>query len=190
MVIVAGVDEAGRGSLAGVVVAAAVIFPDTIEIRGITDSKRLTAKQRNEAFERIHQHALAVGVGSASVEEIDQLNILRASLLAMQRAVDQLGIPPQEVWVDGNHAPQVPYAVRTIVGGDHSVLAISAASIIAKVTRDRYMDTLHESYPHYGFSQHKGYPTSAHVQALQRYGASPVHRRSFAPVSAVLMKSI
>lgn len=182
---VAGVDEAGRGPLAGPVVAAAVILGATV-IAGLGDSKQKSPRQRDHLFLLIERQALAVGVGQADVEEIDRLNIFQATLLAMQRAVAALPIAPHEILVDGQHCPAVACPATAIVGGDASVAAISAASIVAKVTRDRIMLALDGDYPAYGFAQHKGYPTAAHVAALQRWGASSVHRSSFAPVRRVL----
>ena len=182
---VAGVDEAGRGPLAGPVIAAAVIL-GAIDILGLGDSKQKSERQRERLFALIMCDAVAVGVGRADVEEIDRLNIFQATLLAMQRAVAALPIAPQEVLIDGLHCPSLACAATAIVGGDASVAAISAASIIAKVTRDRIMVELDSDYPQYGFARHKGYPTAAHVAALTRWGASPVHRLSFAPVRKVL----
>lgn len=187
--LVAGVDEAGRGPLAGPVVAAAVILGAT-PIAGLDDSKRLSALQRERAFERIHAHAHAVGVGLAAVEEIDSLNILQASLLAMQRAVAALGVTPESVLVDGKHCPVLTCPATAVIGGDATVQAISAASIVAKVTRDRLMVELHQAYPQYDFARHKGYPTAAHLAALRIHGASVVHRRSFAPVRMLLPERI
>ncbi len=183
--LVAGVDEAGRGPLAGPVVAAAVILGSTV-IPGLGDSKQKSAAQRDRLFDLITRDALAIGVGRAEVEEIDTLNIFRATLLAMQRAIDALVIAPDQALIDGLHCPALACPATAVVGGDASVAAISAASIIAKVTRDRIMVALHLDFPEYGFAQHKGYPTAAHVAALQRCGASSVHRTSFAPVRRVL----
>lgn len=183
--LVAGVDEAGRGPLAGPVVAAAVILGPRA-IPGLGDSKQKTERQRDRLFDVISAEALAIGVGRAEVDEIDTLNIFRASLLAMQRAVEALAIAPHEAMIDGLHCPPLACPSTAVVGGDATVAAISAASIIAKVTRDRIMLALHLDYPEYGFAQHKGYPTAAHVAALERCGATPVHRASFAPVRRVL----
>jgi ribonuclease HII len=183
--LVAGVDEAGRGPLAGPVVAAAVVLDPAFTIEGVADSKTLSAARRETLFENITQRAIAVGIGDASVDEIDRLNIYHATLLAMQRAVLALSVTPVRVLIDGNAAPALPYPVTTIVKGDRTEPAISAASIIAKVTRDRLMDELDRRYPQYGFAQHRGYPTAAHVAALERYGASPIHRLSFRPVANV-----
>jgi len=183
---IAGVDEAGRGPLAGPVLAAAVILDARRPIDGLADSKVLSAARREQLAEAIQRHALAWALGSATVEEIDRMNILQASLLAMQRAVQALGLAPDEAWVDGNRAPALACRVRTIVRGDASVPAISAASILAKVARDTQMIALDAQFPAYGFARHKGYPTPAHLAALAAHGASPVHRRSFAPVRKVL----
>ncbi len=183
---IAGVDEAGRGPLAGPVVAAAVIL-GAVDIPALGDSKKKSERQRERLFELIMRDALAVGVGRAEVEEIDSLNIFQATLLAMQRAVAALGLAPDRALIDGLHCPSLPCPATAIVGGDASVAAISAASIIAKVTRDRIMLELDRDYPQYNFARHKGYPTAAHVVALSRWGASPVHRVSFAPVRKVLV---
>lgn len=183
--LVAGVDEAGRGPLAGPVVAAAVILGPNA-IAGLGDSKKKSERQRERLFDLITCEALAIGVGRAEVDEIDSLNIFQASLLAMQRAVSALSIAPQAALIDGLHCPSLACPATAVVSGDASVAAISAASIIAKVTRDRIMCALHHDFPQYGFAQHKGYPTAAHVAALQRCGASSVHRTSFAPVRRVL----
>lgn len=180
--LIAGVDEAGRGPLAGPVVAAAVILDPARPVGGLMDSKQLSPTRREVLAQAIHDQALAYCEALASVEEIDRLNILGATLLAMQRAVAGLSIPPGEVWVDGNRPPLLPQTVRTIVRGDVTVPAISAASILAKVTRDRIMLALDRIHPGYGLAQHKGYPTAGHRAALARLGPSPIHRRSFAPV--------
>lgn len=182
---VAGIDEAGRGPLAGPVVAAAVVLGKSLPI-GLQDSKQTTEKQRNLLFEDILGTAEAVGIGIASVEEIETLNILQATLVAMERAVDDLPVYPRSVLVDGKHCPSVRCLATTIVGGDVCVPAISAASIVAKVTRDRIMLVIDELYPEYGFSKHKGYPTTAHLEALRCHGVSDVHRRTFAPVRRCL----
>jgi ribonuclease HII len=184
--LTAGVDEAGRGPLAGPVLAGAVILHPQRMIAGLADSKQLSATRREYLYERICAEALAWAVGRAEVEEIDRLNILQASLLAMQRAVRALDPAPHVALIDGNQCPQLPCTTRAIVGGDHLIAAISAASILAKVTRDREMQALDHQFPGYGFAVHKGYPTSAHQRALQTLGASPIHRRSFAPVRRVL----
>ena len=181
--IVAGVDEAGRGPVAGPVVAAAVILNGAAPIAGVADSKTLSAARREALYVQIAEHAICFGVGLASVEEIDRLNIYHATLLAMQRAVAALVVVPAHVLVDGNAAPGLACRVTTIVQGDRTEPAISAASIIAKVTRDRMMDELDREFPCYGFARHRGYPTAAHVAALNRHGPSPVHRRSFRPVA-------
>ena len=184
--LIAGVDEAGRGPLAGNVVAAAVILDDLNPIAGLNDSKKLTALRREKLFIDIHAKALCVSVGQASVEEIDRLNILQATMLAMQRAVNGLRLKPVKVLVDGNRIPQLDILAEAIVGGDAKVKAISAASIIAKVTRDRQCEELHAMYPQYGFNQHKGYGTAEHMAALKKHGATPEHRRSYAPVAAAI----
>ncbi len=181
-ILTAGVDEAGRGPLAGDVVAAAVILDPDRPVDGLRDSKKLTARRREQLFVAITESALAVAVARASVAEIDRVNILQASLLAMSRAVAALAIAPELVLVDGNRLPKWDWRARAEVGGDDRYDAIAAASIIAKVTRDRDMLRLHEQYPVYGFDRHKGYPTAAHMAALRDAGPSPVHRRSFAPV--------
>ncbi len=185
--MVAGVDEAGRGPLAGPVYAAAVILPEQCPIDGIGDSKKLSAARREALAEEIRAGALAASVGLADAREIDELNILQATFLAMQRAVAGLSVAPQAVRVDGNRAPRlardgVDLPVAAIVGGDGSDLAIGAASILAKVARDRYMLELDQRFPHYGFARHKGYPTAAHREALERFGPCPEHRNSFKPV--------
>ncbi len=182
----AGVDEAGRGPLAGPVVAAAVILPPQYHLPGLTDSKQLTAIQRESLYADIVTQALAWSVGRAEVEEIDRLDIFRASLLAMQRAILALAINPQCVFVDGRHCPKIPYPCIAIIEGDSKIPAISAASVIAKVTRDREMTELDKQYPQYGFAEHKGYSTAKHLQTLKEFGASPLHRQSFAPVREVL----
>jgi ribonuclease HII len=183
-----GVDEAGRGPLAGPVYAAAVILDRGRRIRGLADSKVLTPQQREELALEIRERALGWSIASASVEEIDTLNILQASLLAMRRAVEQLALPPERVLVDGIHSPQVAFPVRAVVDGDAKIKAISAASILAKVSRDAEMVALHEIHPQYGFDRHKGYSTAAHLAALRLHGVSIVHRRSFEPVRVLLVK--
>lgn len=182
--LVAGVDEAGRGPLAGPVIAAAVILDPKKPILGLNDSKQLSPKKRDALFELIRERALAWSVARAQVHEIDRINILRASLLAMQRAVARLPVPPTKVLVDGNHCPAFPCEAHAIIQGDALEPAISAASIVAKVLRDRYMLLLDRYYPHYGFAQHKGYGTAVHLEALKTHGVSRVHRLSFAPVAA------
>lgn len=183
---VAGVDEVGRGPLAGPVVAAAVILDPARPIPDLADSKKLTPRQRERLRAEIEQRALSYALGRAEVDEIDRVNILQASLLAMQRAVAGLHLRPQRVEVDGNRCPQIDCECVAIVGGDASVAAISAASILAKVARDAEMDSLDASYPQYGFIRHKGYPTPAHLRALGQFGPCAIHRRSFAPVRALL----
>ena len=184
--LVAGVDEAGRGPLAGSVVAAAVILDDLKPIQGLADSKKLSAKRREKLFDEIRAKALCFSIAEASVQEIDQLNILQATMLAMQRAVEGLRLKPHKVLVDGNRLPRLDILAEAMVQGDAKVNAISAASILAKVHRDRLCADMHQAYPAYGFDQHKGYGTQAHLQALTTHGASPLHRRSFAPVAKVL----
>ncbi|MDR2244625.1 MAG: ribonuclease HII [Burkholderiales bacterium] len=183
-ILIAGVDEAGRGPLVGNVVAAAVILDPARPIVGLRDSKTLSEKVRERLAQDIRSQALAFALGEATVEEIDRLNILQATMLAMQRAVAALPLMPHEVWVDGNRAPVLPCPVRTIVKGDRDVAAISAASILAKTVRDAQMMALDARYPAYGFRQHKGYGTAAHLAALAAHGACPEHRKSFAPVKA------
>ncbi len=182
----AGVDEVGRGPLAGPVVAAAVILDQKRTIRGLNDSKLLQAEERERLDLEIRRRAVCWSIGEASVEEIDRLNILRAALLAMRRAVEGLRELPSIVLVDGNQRPDLSMPVRTVVGGDAKVRAISAASIIAKVYRDRLLIALHEEHPQYGFDGHKGYSTPEHLAALREHGACPHHRRSFAPVREVV----
>jgi len=184
--LIAGVDEAGRGPLAGAVVAAAVILDPRHPIDDLADSKLLSAAKREALAVLIRRYALAWAVGEASVAEIDSINILQASMLAMQRAVAGLRIAPDKVLVDGNRRPQLRQECEAIVKGDQLHQEISAASIIAKVTRDRQMLLLHEQHPEFGFDRHKGYPTRAHHEALAKHGVLAVHRRSFAPVKAVL----
>jgi len=184
--LVAGVDEAGRGPLAGPVVAAAVILDDLKRIRGLNDSKQLTPAVRDRLYDEIRAKALCCSVGEASVEEIDTLNILQATLLAMRRAVEGLRLKPAKVLIDGNQLPVLKVYAEAIVGGDAKVKCISAASILAKVHRDRLCLTLHAMHPQYGFDAHKGYATPDHLAALREHGACPLHRRSFAPVRDVL----
>ena len=183
--VIAGVDEVGRGPLAGDVIAAAVILPD-YPLSGLTDSKALSETRRVALAEMIQHEAKAWALGRSSVAEIDELNILQASLLAMQRAVEALSICPDLVLVDGNRLPKWPYEARAIVKGDLTEPAISAASILAKVARDREMVELDGRYPGYGLATHKGYPTKAHLAALRERGVSPIHRRSFGPVKRLL----
>ncbi len=187
---VAGVDEAGRGPLAGPVMAAAVILHPDRPIRGLNDSKLLSPEAREDLADKIRTRALAWAVAWADHEEIDRINILRASLLAMARAVAALGVEPHEVQVDGNQIPPVTLPVTAIVQGDSKVKAIGAASILAKVERDAAMLRLHVLYPQYGFDEHKGYSTPQHLDALQRHGACAIHRRSFAPVQRCLQRVI
>ena len=184
--LVCGVDEAGRGPLAGPVVAAAVILDPARPIAGLNDSKKLSAKKRMALAGLIRERALAWTVAEASVEEIDQLNILHASMLAMQRAVAALQVTPERALIDGNRCPSLAMPAEAVVQGDAKVAAIAAASILAKTVRDEGMLVLHAQYPHYGFDRHMGYPTAAHCAALAAHGVSPVHRRSFAPVARQL----
>lgn len=184
--LLAGVDEAGRGPLAGPVVAAAVILDELNPIAGLADSKKLTARQREALFDEIRAKALCCSIALASVEEIDELNILHATMLAMRRAVEGLRLKPSLVQVDGNRVPPLQVPAQAIVKGDAKVKAISAASILAKVHRDRLCDELHLAHPQYGFDGHKGYPTADHLAALREHGATPHHRRSFGPVKVVL----
>jgi ribonuclease HII len=180
--LVCGVDEAGRGPLAGAVFAAAVILREPLEITGLADSKQLSAKRRETLAVEIRRRAAGWAVASASVEEIDRLNILQAALLAMQRAVEALDPAPDAIEVDGLHVPRVMMPARAVVRGDATVPAISAASILAKVARDAAMLELHVAYPRYGFDRHKGYGTALHLDALRRLGPTPAHRTSFAPL--------
>lgn len=186
LALVAGVDEAGRGPLAGPVVAACVVLDPARPIAGLADSKKLSAQRRTLLAVQIRDRAIAWAVASASPGEIDEHNILRATLLAMARAVEGLGLLPDEVLVDGLHCPPVSCRARAVVKGDATVPSISAASILAKTDRDAMMDELHERFPGYGFDRHRGYPTPEHVAALRRLGPTEVHRRSFAPVRAAL----
>ena len=185
-VLVCGVDEAGRGPLACEVYAAAVILDPLYPIAGLADSKTLSEKKRDILAEAVKQHALAWAIASASVEEIDRLNILQASLLAMRRAVEALPMLPSRVLVDGLHCPEVAIPSEAIVRGDSKVTEIAAASILAKTARDEEMRRLDKLYPQYAFARHKGYPTAEHLQLLQRHGISPVHRVSYAPVKKLL----
>ena len=186
--LVAGVDEAGRGPLAGPVFAAAVILDDLLPIKGLADSKKLTPKKREHLYEIIKAQALCFCVATASVEEIDQLNILQATLLAMQRAVKGLRLKPSKVLVDGNRLPVLDIRAEAIVKGDATVPSISAASILAKVERDRWCVEVDAQFPNYGFLTHKGYGTQVHLRALQEHGPCDLHRRSFAPVAKLLGK--
>jgi len=184
--LVAGVDEVGRGPLAGPVVTAAVILDPNKPIEGLNDSKKLSEKRREELEPLIKQRALAWSLGRAEAEEIDQINILQATLLAMKRAVEGLDIDPTHALVDGNKAPDLACPVTTIIKGDQSEPAIAAASILAKVARDREMQVMDALYPGYGLAKHKGYPTKQHQQALLDLGVTPIHRRSFKPVRLAL----
>ena len=184
---VAGVDEVGRGPLAGPVVAAAVIFAGENDVAGLRDSKKLSERQRASLNKLIRAKALALGIGSSSPEEVDQLNVLQASMLAMQRAVACLTVRPQRVLVDGNRCPQLAMPVDAVVGGDNSIAVISAASIVAKVWRDELMTRMERVYPGYGFARHKGYPTPEHIEALERLGPCKIHRKSYAPVKRIMV---
>ena len=180
--LIAGVDEVGRGPLAGAVVAAAVILDPAQPIEGLADSKKLSAKKREALAAEIRLKALAWSLGRAEVEEIDRLNILQATFLAMQRALEGLAIQPDQVLIDGNRCPKINYAMQAIIRGDALSPAISAASILAKVSRDAELIRLDQLYPAYGFAQHKGYPTPMHLNAIHQYGVLPIHRRSFKPI--------
>ena len=184
--LVAGVDEAGRGPLMGPVVAAAVILDDLQTIKGLADSKVLTALRREKLFDEIRAKALCFSIAMASAAEIDEMNILQATMLAMKRAVDGLRLKPAKVLIDGNRIPTMTIVAEAIVGGDALVPSISAASILAKVWRDRWCQEIHQAYPQYGFASHKGYGTAEHLTALRAHGACPEHRRSFRPVAEVL----
>ncbi|TDQ58044.1 RNase HII [Mesocricetibacter intestinalis] len=184
--LIAGVDEVGRGPLVGAVVTAAVILDPARPIEGLADSKKLSHKKRLLLAQEIKDKALAWALGRAEAEEIDRINILQATMLAMQRAVQALSIPPQLVLVDGNRLPKLSIPAQAVVKGDSRVAEISAASILAKVTRDLEMEALDKSFPQYGFAQHKGYPTALHLEKLAEFGALPQHRRSFAPVRRLL----
>ena len=190
LIWICGVDEAGRGPLVGSVVAGAVVLDPEHPIEGLKDSKKLTAARREYLYEQIMVKAKAWGVGEASPAEIDDINILQATMLAMRRAIEdlanRLGAWPDKALIDGNRCPELPIAAEAIIKGDSKEPAISAASILAKVTRDRQMQLLHERYPQYGFAQHMGYPTEAHFAALKEFGACDEHRRSFSPVRKVL----
>jgi ribonuclease HII len=184
--LVAGVDEAGRGPLMGPVVAAAVILDDLHPIKGLADSKVLTALKRDKLYDEIRAKALCFSIAQASAAEIDEINILQATLLAMKRAVEGLRLKPAKVLVDGNRIPTLVIVAEAIVGGDALVPAISAASILAKVWRDRWCQEMDLAYPQYGFASHKGYGTAEHLAALRQHGACPEHRRTFSPVAQVL----
>jgi len=184
--LVAGVDEVGRGPLCGAVVTAAVILDPARPILGLNDSKKLTEARREKLFDEIREKALAWCIARAEVEEIDQLNILQATMLAMQRAVEGLSVTPKLALIDGNRCPKLQVPSTAVVKGDSRVPAIAAASILAKVSRDREMQALDQQYPGYGIAGHKGYPTPVHLEALRRLGPTPIHRRSFGPVRALL----
>lgn len=184
--LICGVDEAGRGPLAGAVVAAAVILDPARPIEGLDDSKKLSEKERDRLAPLIRERALAWAVAEAGIEDIERLNILHASMLAMKRAVESLNIQPSLALVDGNRCPPLNIACQAVVGGDAKIAAIAAASILAKTARDAQMVELDRLYPQYGFAQHKGYPTAAHLQALQVFGPCPQHRRGFGPVKTIL----
>lgn len=184
--LVCGVDEAGRGPLAGAVFAAAVILDPTKPIAGLTDSKKLSEKKRDALAIKIKENALSWAVAKSSVEEIDAINILQASLLAMKRAVENLSILPNEVLIDGLHCPDLLIPMRAIVQGDSKEASISAASILAKTERDEELYRLDKQYPEYGFAKHKGYPTPLHMQMLEQHGVLPIHRRTYAPVKKIL----
>jgi ribonuclease HII len=184
--LIAGVDEVGRGPLVGDVVTAAVILDPDHPIIGLTDSKKLSEKKRQALFPQIQEKAIAWSIGRCSPCEIDQLNILQATMVAMQRAVAALAIAPDYVLVDGNRTPDFPVAAGAVIQGDLRVAEISAASILAKVTRDKEMEALDKRYPAYGFAQHKGYPTKAHLEAIEKYGVIELHRKSFKPVQRIL----
>ncbi|MBK7422685.1 MAG: ribonuclease HII [Propionivibrio sp.] len=185
--LVCGVDEAGRGPLAGPVVAAAVILDPQCPIKGLNDSKQLSARRREALAIEIRAKALAWAIAEATVEEIERINILQASLLAMRRAVEALATPPSQALIDGKHCPHLPCPAQAIIGGDGKMTSIAAASILAKTFRDAGMRKLHLLYPQYGFDRHMGYPTALHLQALKEHGVSPVHRRSYAPVARLLI---
>ncbi|WP_041388818.1 ribonuclease HII [Polaromonas sp. JS666] len=184
--LLAGVDEAGRGPLMGPVVAAAVILDELNPIKGLADSKKLTPQRREALYDEIRAKALCCSIALATAEEIDRLNILQATMLAMRRAVESLRLKPNKVLVDGNRLPTLAIVSEAVIGGDAIVPAISAASILAKVYRDRWCAEFHLEYPQYGFASHKGYSTAEHLAALREHGACPQHRRSFAPVAEVL----
>lgn len=186
----AGVDEAGRGPLAGPVVVAAVILPAHYDLHCLDDSKRLSAIKREQLAPQIENQAIAFAVEFVDVEEIDQVNILQATLNGMRRAVENLDIAPQLAMIDGNRAPDLSCEVKTVIGGDRLIASISAASILAKVYRDRLMLSMHQRYPGYGFDRHKGYPTAHHLERLQALGPCPIHRKSFAPVRRAIAASL
>ena len=184
--LLAGVDEAGRGPLVGNVVAAAVILDPENPIDGLNDSKKLSARRREQLADQVRDRAIAWSVVSIDAEQIDRINILQATMLAMQQAVEQLTVPPQHVFIDGNRCPKISVPATAVVKGDSRVAEISAASILAKVERDAQMVVLHETYPQYGFDKHKGYPTKAHFEALAEHGPCPEHRTSYKPVRECL----
>jgi ribonuclease HII len=186
----AGVDEAGRGPLAGPVVVAAVILPETYELEMLDDSKRLTALKREQLVPQIERQAIAFAVEFVEIEEIDRVNILQATMNGMQRAVENLKPAPQRALIDGNRAPPLSCEVKTVVGGDALIASISAASVLAKVYRDRLMLSMHNLYPDYGFDRHKGYPTAHHLERLKVLGPCPIHRKSFAPVRKAIELNI
>jgi ribonuclease HII len=187
--VIAGVDEAGRGSGAAEVYAGAVILNPERHIEGLADSKKLTKKKREALSEEIKMHALSWCIATASIEEVDSLNVLQATLLAMMRAVEGLSVRPERVYVDGNHAPKMNIPTIAIVRGDDTVPAISAASILAKVARDRAMLAYHDHYPDYGFDIHKGYLTKLHLEALLKHGPCPIHRKTYAPIRALIIEA-
>lgn len=176
---ICGIDEAGRGPLAGPVYAASVILPKDLEISGLNDSKKLTAKKREELFEIIKEKAVAYGIGFATEKEIDEINILQATFLAMHRAYENMNYNAEKIMVDGNRDPKFDIETELVIKGDSKIAAISAASILAKVSRDHFMDEIDKKYPQYGFSKHKGYGTKMHYDAIKKYGVLPIHRRSF-----------
>jgi ribonuclease HII len=184
--MLAGVDEAGRGPLVGNVVAAAVILDPDNPVDGLNDSKKLSARRREQLADQVRENAIAWSVVSVDAEQIDRINILQATMLAMQQAVEQLSVPPQHVFIDGNRCPRINVPATAIVKGDARIAEISAASILAKVERDAQMLALHETYPQYGFDRHKGYPTASHLAALAEHGPCPEHRTSYKPVRECL----
>lgn len=184
----AGVDEAGRGPLAGPVVVAAVILPENYDLESLDDSKRLSALKRERLAPQIENQAIAFAVKFVEVDEIDRINILQATMNGMQRAVEDLNPAPRRAIIDGNRAPPLSCEVKTVVGGDRLVASISAASVLAKVYRDRLMQTMHSLYPDYGFDRHKGYPTAYHLDRLKVFGPCPIHRKTFAPVARAIRR--
>ena len=187
--IIAGVDEAGRGPLAGPVVAAAVILSDANIAEQMADSKKLSVLRRDELYQQIFDHADAIGIGVIEAPDIDRLNILQATMRAMETAINKLALAPTKVFVDGNRCPRCRFPIEAVIRGDDKIAEISAASIIAKVTRDRIMLALHDEYPEYGFDVHKGYPTKRHRDAIMTYGVTAIHRRTFGPVKEALATS-